>query len=576
MRVAGLATALSVALALAAIGPPQALAADSSAALSDARQQTGASQDRPPVGRKISERRAIEIANRDPKVRATRRRHPDLDPQATPKPTRWEVSYFAGGEQLALVFVDDASGEVTESWTGYQVAWQMARGYPGAFGRKINAPYVWIPLCAVFLFGLLDWRRPWRIAHLDLLVLLGFGVSHFFFNRAEIGVSVPLVYPVLLYLMARLLWIGFRGRGQGLRPTAPIAWLAVATLFLVGFRVGLNVVDSNVIDVGYSGVIGGDRIAHGEQLYGNFPRDNQFGDTYGPAAYYPYVPFELVLPWEGAWDELPAAHGAAILFDLAALAGLFLLGRRLRPGERGEELGVWLAFAWAAFPYTAFALESNANDSLVAALLIATLLVATSAPARGALAALAGLTKFASLALVPMLATYEDEHRSPRRGPALALFALAFAATAGLLFLQPALDPGLGETFDRTFGFQASRDSPFSIWGQEGLDGLRVGIEVAVAALAVLLALVPRRKSPVQLAALGAALLLGVQLTLQHWFYLYIVWFLPLVIVALAAIEPDQEEGTGSSSWEIDSASPSERTSTSAAITQTSSSAVSN
>ncbi len=99
--------------------------------------------------------------------------------------------------------VDPRSGEVRESWTGYQVAWKMARGYSGAFGHKLNAPYVFLPLCALFLLGLIDWRRLRRPANLDLLVLLGFGVSHFFFNRAEIGVSVPLQYPALLYLLGR-------------------------------------------------------------------------------------------------------------------------------------------------------------------------------------------------------------------------------------------------------------------------------------------------------------------------------------------------------------------------------------
>ena len=128
----------------------------------------------------------------------------------------------------------------------------MARGYSGAFGHKLNAPYVFLPLCAIFLLGLLDWRRPWRVANLDLLVLLGFAVSHFFFNRAQIGVSVPLVYPLLLYLFGRALWIGVRGRGEGLRPVWPATWLLVAALFLVGFRVGLNLADSGAIDVGYA------------------------------------------------------------------------------------------------------------------------------------------------------------------------------------------------------------------------------------------------------------------------------------------------------------------------------------
>src|SRR4029453_6919859 len=117
------------------------------------------------------------------------------------------------------------------------------------------APFVWVPPCAIFVFGLLDWRRPWRIAHLDLLVLLAFGASHVFFNRGEIGVSAPLVYPVLLYLLGRPLGAGFRpGERPGrLVPHLPLAALAVALVLLVGLRVTLNVVDSNVIDVGYAG-----------------------------------------------------------------------------------------------------------------------------------------------------------------------------------------------------------------------------------------------------------------------------------------------------------------------------------
>ena len=286
----------------------------------------------------------------------------------------WEVAWFAGESEVAVVILDPATGKVRESWTGYQVAWKMARGYSGAFGHRLNAPYVFLPLCALFLLGLVDWRRLRRPANFDLLVLLGFGVSNFFFNRAEIGLSVPLAYPVLLYLLARMLWIGFRGTGGGLRPVWPAAWLLVAALFLMGVRVGLNVSDSGVIDVGYASEVGADRIVHGEQLYGNFPEDVQLGDTYGPVNYLAYVPADLIWPWSGSWNDLPAAHGSAVLFDVAAFGLLFLLGLRIRPGPGGRALGATLAFGWAAYPYTAYALESNSNDTLVAVLLIAVLL----------------------------------------------------------------------------------------------------------------------------------------------------------------------------------------------------------
>jgi hypothetical protein len=58
-------------------------------------------------------------------------------------------------------------------------------------------------------------------------------------------------------------------------------------------------------------------------------------------------------------------------------------------------------------------------------------------------------------------------------------------------------------------------------------------LEVGVVALALVTAFWPRHKGPLELAALTAALLLGVQLVLTHWFYLYLPWVLPFVLLAL-------------------------------------------
>jgi hypothetical protein len=483
--------------------------------------------------KQVPEQQAIRVADRDPKVVEVRRENPGLGASARMVDGNWEVGYFAGGKEPALVIVDGRTGRVRESWTGYQVAWKMARGYSGQFGHKLDAPYVFLPLCALFLLGLFDWRRWRRIANLDLLVLLGFGVSHVFFNRGEVGVSVPLQYPVLLYLLGRALWIGFRGRGEGLRPVWPVAWLLVAALFLMGFRVGLNVADSGAIDVGYASVVGADRITHGEPIYDHFPKDVSQGDTYGPVNYLAYAPFELAWPWGGSWDDLPAAHGAAVTFDVATFLLLMLLAIRIRPGPAGTRLAATLAFGWAAYPYTAFALESNSNDTLVGMLLVALLLVLARPLARGALTALATLAKFAPALLVPMLLTYESRRRS------MLLFALGFGTVSAFVLLWPAINPGLPSVFDRTVAYQAGRDSPFSIWGQvPSLEPLRVALLAATAALSLLLAFRPRRKSLVQVAALGAALLIALQLTMHHWFYLYIVWFYPLLLVGMAGVSP--------------------------------------
>jgi hypothetical protein len=490
----------------------------------------------------ISKPKAIEIARDDPKAIEALREHPDLSPSATRNENTadWEVGFYVDDDQLVQVVVDDVGGDIVESWSGHQVAWRMARGYPGAFGRAVNSPWVWLTLCFIFVVGLLDWRRPLRVAHLDLLVIVaGFGVSHYFFNQGEIGLSVPLAYPPLLYLLGRALWMGFRrNRGGWLRPSAPIAVLAAITVLLVGARIALNVMDSNVIDVGYSGVIGADRIGDGTTLYGNFPEDNQSGDTYGPVAYYAYVPFEQALDWSGTWDDLPAAHAAAIFFDLGTMVGLFLLARRLRPGRDGNALGVLLCFAWAACPYTAFALESNTNDALVSMTLVAALLALDSAPARGIALALSSLTKFAPLALGPLFATYGATSPGPRPvrryANAVLPFAAAFAVTAVVVSIQALIDPGLDTYWHRTIAEQGGRDSPFSVWGQDhSLGWLQAVVKVAVIALALLAAFVPRVRDHLTVAALGAALLIGMQLVIDHWFYLYIPWFLPFFFLAL-------------------------------------------
>ena len=491
----------------------------------------------------LTEARAIRIARTDPEVAEQRRRYGRLSPSAQAKPGTWQVDFYAEGTERVQVVVDDATGTVRESWTGYQIAWQMARGYPNQFGHKLNAPYVWLPLAAIFLLGLVDWRRKWRVVHLDLLVLLSFGISAIFFNAANIGVSVPLVYPPLVYLLARMLWVGFRGAGEGLRPSAPTAWLAIGGAFLLGFRVALNIADSGVIDVGYAGVIGADHLTHGRTVWGlgAFPSDNPFGDTYGPFNYYAYVPFELVLPWHGAWDDLGAAHAAAIAFDLATVGGLFVLGRRLG----GTRLGVILGFAWAAYPFTDYALQSNSNDTLIAALLIWALVLFGSPVKRGTLLALATLAKFAPLALAPLFATGEHgllDRREGQPGPrlrALAFFALAFAGGVALMLALPAIDPGLATFYDRTVESQIDRESPFSVWGQESsLEWLQTVVKAFAVGLALLVAFVPRRRSLPQIAALSAAVLIAVQLTAEHWFYLYIPWFFGLAVTGLVAPEP--------------------------------------
>jgi hypothetical protein len=478
----------------------------------------------------------------------------------------WLIRYVIPGKELIEVDVNDSTGQVTDVWTGPQVLWGMARGAPGAFGRKLNAPYLWLPLCLLFILPFLDPKRPFRLLHLDLLVLLGFGVSNYYFNRANISASTPLAYPVMGYLLVRALMIGFRPRRRSgpMVPVIPIRWLGYGVVFLLGFRVGLNVFDSNVIDVGYAGVLGANRVAHGLSLYDwNL---QWHPNTYGPVNYLAYVPFEWIWPNHGKWDDLPAAHAAALVFDALTTWGLYVLGTRLREGAAGKQLGIVLAYAWVAFPYSTYVLESNSNDSLTAMFVVWALVFMRSPAMRGALVALGGAAKFAPWALAPLLAS----GRGDRRRTSWFLFGVGFVTVIALVVLPFTTDVGLKKVWDATAGYQADRPSPFSIWGlYDGITPIRRVVEVAVVAFAILLAAVPRRRSELQICALAAAVLIGVELCTSHWFYLYIVWFTPPLLAALFG-----EYGT--SNWRIPVARPESSASMSTAFSHGSTSDGSN
>jgi hypothetical protein len=375
---------------------------------------------------------------------------------------------------------------------------------------------------------------------------------------------VPTFYPALAWVVARGVWIGATGRGSHARPLWPAWILLAAAVFLAGFRIGLNVQASNVIDVGYSGVIGAERIVHGEAPWGNFPVEdnlkacgpadaageireriqtngrcesaNPQGDTYGPVAYEAYIPGYLARGWSGKWDDLPAAHFTSIAFDILSMLGLWLVGRRFG----GFRLAATLAFAWAAYPFTQYASSSNTNDTIMPCILIFGFWLAASPVGRGMFGALSGWTKFAALVVAPLWLTYPGRRPSRRF---IAGFAAGTLAAFSVVLLEPSPLHELRVFWDRTVTWQIGRDSPFSLWDWKqyyarGLPNLKLVqhfLQGVLVAGAIAAAFFPRRKSPLQLAALTAALLAGFELVLTYWLYTYIPWFFPFAAIALLA-----------------------------------------
>jgi hypothetical protein len=548
----------------------------------------------------LNEQQAIQILEQFPKVAHWLSRYkPAGYAKSSTNPTNatmdakggfWNVQiFYPGAGEIAMGKVDDASGHVTEAWTGPQVAWTMARctdaagsteGFLtrpgcGAFGGpKINTPWVWLSFCALFFFGLLDYRRVIGIRTLDLLMLLvPMTLSLWFFNHGNIFASAPLIYPTLFYALGRMLWIGITGKPTRASTFWP-TWVIVAlTVFAGGFRIGLNIQHSNVIDVGYAGVVGASVIVDDRHSpYNHFPTGDPSrpacgqpdglgnirrhiqtngrcqdaipqGDTYGPVAYEAYIPGLLAFGWSGHWDDLPAAHFTSLFFDLLAAIGLALVGRRYG----GYRMAAILAFAWMAYPFTQYTSSSNTNDSIGPALLLFGVWLMHKPGARGAFAALAGWTKFAPLLVLGLWLGHPRGLLAPDKGMARRIgdfvggFVLATGAAFSVLLLEPSFFHAVWLFVHRTIVWQMGRDAPFSIWDWHtyhaaGIPDLRIVQKVLQGLLAlgaIALVFVPRRRSPLQLIAFTAALLVGFECVLTYWLYTYIPWFYPFVAAAL-------------------------------------------
>jgi Glycosyltransferase family 87 len=394
-----------------------------------------------------------------------------------------------------------------------------------------------VPSAACFVLGLLDWRRPWRVEHLDLLALAGFFPVAMLLSDDLSQAGLWLAAVCLGWLFSRMLGVAFgMWRMPELLPSISSRRLGLAILILLLVRIG-SVARGNVLDVGQASSLGAWRVLHGLHLYGAVSWPGPGGlriyrpDSYGPFAYYAYIPFVAVFPPAPAQlaTLLPAA-----CFDALTLAGLHTLGRRLG----GRPLAQAFVFAYLLYPFPDLSLMAQTNDALIAALCVWTIVTATERPvARGLLMAAAALTKF----LPALLAL---QFLGIRRGRAR--YALTLVASLAAMLAWPLITSGPAHFLDSTLGYQLIQRGggiQFSIW--TSMPHVAIVARPVLAAALVLLALAPMARPPVQdprqHAALAAALLIGAQLLLGYWFYSYLTWCYPLLIIAIIQARSDHE-----------------------------------
>ncbi len=490
---------------------------------------------------RLSERKAVKLAAASPEVRDELSEHGPYTTRATYEDGEWTVRFYVDesgavggrpteeGKEVATVGVDDDTWVLGYVYTGDQVGWNLARGVRGAYGKQANYWWVWLPLAIAFAAAFWRTDKLLAVRNLDVLALLGFLISHGFYREGIVLEAVVLWYPPLIYLFIRTLLMGF-GIGERVEKTSnlPFGVLMVLAGLAGGLVLGLNV-DSRVIDVGYAGVVGADRILEGTLPYGNMPSDVGTGDTYGPLNYLLYVPFVLMFGFSGEWDFLPAAHALTLFSFVAGAMALFILGYRVS----GKEGAAALLFAWVAFPYTVYATNNNTNDVIVAAVAAMGLASATSPVARGASVAAGFAVKLYPLVLGPLWLSYDGLRRRPAVD-----FVLGGAGVVLLTFWIVLLDGhplrAIELFYEKTLAFQGDRVSPWTIYAQvPELAFLQRPIIAIAIFLAVLVAFVPRKKTLRRLAALSAALVIAFQLTVNYWFYPYVIWFEPFVFLAL-------------------------------------------
>ena len=331
-----------------------------------------------------------------------RKTDPDCEPRIRADKWPWAclVAAFVAGLGLLAALVPLGHGFSPKGG-----GWFTPKVVGGAF--TLNPLLIAVPSAACFVLGLLDWRHPWRIEHLDLLALAGFFPVAMLLSDDLSPVGLWLATICLGWLFVRLAGAAFgKWPMPQLRPSISSRWLLVAIGVLLLVRLA-SIPVGNISDVGQASSLGAWRLLHGLHLYGALSWQGPSGfrlfrpDSYGPFAYLAYLPFVAIFP------PAPAVMGTllpALVFDLLTLAGLHRLGRRMG----GRPLAQAFVFAYLLYAFTALSLTAETNDALVAGLCVWTVVAAERPIVRGLLIAAAALTKFVpALLAVPFLAVKE-------------------------------------------------------------------------------------------------------------------------------------------------------------------------
>jgi hypothetical protein len=483
----------------------------------------------------LSHAAAIAAARANPVVRAFVRGHPGVTARVVPLDQTTQAVGLFHGPRIVLEAAVSSLGRVV-STEGF------APGHAQIGAALANRAGVLGGLTVIFLLATMVWPlRRWR--NLDALVLASVVGIVVAVNARLVAWEVLASTLLLLYLIVRCAVVALRPRpptpatpllvrALGDRPadrSRRLVRLSLAALLLCILMITLS--SSGYIDVAVASLQGATELLHGTLPYGHITLAFH-GDTYPLLTYVAYIPGALLLPVTDVFSNFDGAlYVTAAAVALAALATWRLAGRV--PGAGELLVRERAVLAWLAFPPVLLAASAGTNDLVLAAIVAWVLLVA----ARRRLAvlglALAAWVKVVPIVLLPLWLARGG--RGARRRALVPAVALSLALSGALVALG---GPGALGAMLGALRFQFERGSFHAPWFLFGLRWLQPLAQAATLCLLVAGVLALRtdralREDGTRVAALAAAVLLGVQLSANDWSITYLTWAYPLIAVAL-------------------------------------------
>ncbi len=396
----------------------------------------------------------------------------------------------------------------------------------------------------LFLAAFFDFKKPFRLYNLDLLMLAAW-IPLGDYEKGYWPFTTAFGYGLLFYFFPRLLLhqvlkdrtepcFNFSERTYRLLSVALAAYGAFLTFTYPGPHGKMKAHVPFIAGSAAAGQAGARCILQGDVVYGNVDRlapetDRHYDwawDAYGPAYYYTFLPFEYLFP---TTEHFKFGYGMAArvtttVMNCGSIVLLNILGRQLQGALAGAALG----FSWAVLPYTLIPVfNSKTGDLMPGFLALAALVLFRRSIWAGAF----GVAWLGAAALFPVFLIPTWAATLPFR-KALGFFALT--ALLGILLSIPQfLQPNAISIFlDATAGSQERfGDWAWSVWTQyPQMKYLRAFLQLMFLPVALSIAWLARRSGFPGVLAYCGSLVIYIEMFKLYVPGRYHLWYLPFLL----------------------------------------------